>query len=119
MSLELHGTKGAVKWSLERMNELQLQWRRDDDPAQDGYLTLLSGPAHPFHGHFNPAWGLALGYDDLKVIEAHEFLSSIASGKQGAPGFGEALAVARVQQAIIRSWQSQGWEAVQGERGTA
>lgn len=113
MSFELHGTRGAVKWNMERMNELQLQWRNDDNPAEEGYTTLLSGPAHPYHRHFNPAWGLNLGYDDLKVIEAYNFLHSVATGQQGEPGFDEALAVARVQQAIIRSWESGRWEAVE------
>lgn len=112
MSFEIHGTKGAIKWNMERMNELQLQWRNDTNPAEDGYLTLLSGPAHPYHRHFNPAWGLNLGYDDLKVIEAYNFLKSIATGQQGEPGFAEAMAVANVQQAIVRSWKSQRWEAV-------
>jgi predicted dehydrogenase len=117
MSFELHGTRGAIRWGMERMNELQVQWRNDGEPAQDGYTTLLSGPAHPYHRQFNPGWGLNLGYDDLKVIEAHEFLSSIAAGRQGEPGFEEARAVAEVQQAILRSWQSGRWEAVERERG--
>jgi len=93
----------------------QLQFRRDDDPAQDGYTTVLSSPAHPYHRHFNPGPGISLGYDDLKVNEAYEFLSSIASGKQGEPGFREAAAVARVQQAVIRSWESKRWEPVEKE----
>lgn len=114
LSFEIYGTRGAVKWSMERMNELQLQWRNDENPAEDGYLTLLSGPAHPYHRHFNPAWGLNLGYDDLKVIEAYHFLSSVARGTQSEPGFREAAAVARVQQAILRSWESRGWEEVEG-----
>ena len=67
MSFEVHGTRGAIKWNMERMNELQLQWRNDADPAEDGYTTLLSGPAHPYHRHFNPGPGINLGYDDLKV----------------------------------------------------
>jgi len=113
MSFEIHGTKGAIKWNMERMNELQLQWRNDVNPAEDGYTTLLSGPAHPYHRHFNPAWGLNLGYDDLKVIEAYTFLHSVVTGQQGEPGFAEALAVANVQQAIIRSWESQRWEAIE------
>lgn len=112
LSFEIHGTKGAMKWNMERMNELQLQWRNDDNPAEDGYTTLLSGPAHPYHAHFNPAWGLNLGYDDLKVIEAYNFLHSVAIGKQGEPGFAEAEAVAHVQQAILRSWKSGRWESV-------
>ena len=113
MSFEIHGTKGAIKWNMERMNELQVQWRNDANPAEDGYTTLLSGPAHPYHRHFNPAWGLNLGYDDLKVIEAYNFLHSVVSGRQGEPGFAEALNVARVQQAIARSWESERWEAVE------
>ena len=112
MSFEVHGTKGAIKWNMERMNELQLQYRNDDNPAEDAYLTLQSGPAHPFHKNFNPAWALNLGYDDLKVIEAHNFLESIASGRQGEPGFLEAHNVAKVQQAIQRSWESGSWESV-------
>lgn len=114
MSFEIHGTRGAIKWNMERMNELQLQWRNNENPAQDGYTTLLSGPAHPYHQHFNPGWGVNLGYDDLKVIEAYHFLDSVVSGQQGAPGFAEAVEVARVQQAIIRSWESERWEAVEG-----
>jgi predicted dehydrogenase len=115
MSFEIHGTKGAIKWNMERMNEMQLQWRNDANPAEDGYITLLSGPAHPYHRHFNPAWGLNLGYDDLKVIEAYNFLHSVVTGKQGEPGFAEALAVARVQQAIMRSWESELWEGVESQ----
>ncbi|GIV75795.1 MAG: oxidoreductase [Litorilinea sp.] len=112
MSFEIHGTKGAIKWNMERMNELAVQWRNDANPAEDGYLTLLSGPAHPYHRHFNPAWGLNLGYDDLKVIEAYNFLRSIVEGRQSEPGFAEAASVARVQQAIIQSWNSGRWEPV-------
>ena len=113
MSFEIHGTKGAMKWNMERMNELQLQWRNDENPAEDGYTTLLSGPAHPYHAHFNPAWGLNLSYDDLKVIEAYTFLHSVVIGKQGEPGFAEAEAVAHVQQVMMRSWESERWESVE------
>lgn len=112
MSFEIHGTQGAIKWNFERMNELQLQWRDNANPAEDGFRTILSAPAHPDHQRFNPGSGVGLGYDDLKVIEVYQFLRSIISGRQGEPGFAEALAVANVQQAIMRSWQSETWEAV-------
>ena len=113
MSFEIHGTKGVIKWNMERMNELQLQWRNGENPAEDGYLTLLSGPAHPFHRHFNPAPGAGLGYDDLKVIETYNFLQSVVSGEQGEPGFEDAQAVAYVQQAMMRSWENGRWETVE------
>lgn len=113
MAFEIHGTEGAVKWSFEHMNELQVQFRNAEKPAEDGYTTLLSGPAHPYHRHFNPGWGVGLGYDDLKVIEAYNFLKSVASGEPGQPSFAEALAVANVQLAMLRSWQSERWETVE------
>ena len=110
-AFELNGTKGALKWNFEQMNELQVQFRSEDD-AEDGFTTILSGPAHPFHAYFNPGPGIGLGYDDLKTIEAHQFLKSVAEGKQGQPGFEEALAVANVQTAVQRSWDSGRWEKV-------
>lgn len=113
MSFEVHGTQGAIKWNFEQMNELQLQWRNDANSAEDGYLTLLSGPAHPYHGHFNPAWAAGLGYDDLKTIEAYNFLNSVFTATQGEPGFAEAEAVAKVQLAMLRSWESGRWESVE------
>ena len=112
MSFEIHGTEGAIKWNMERMNELQLQWRNHENTSEEGYKTLLSGPAHPFHQHFNPGWGVNLSYDDLKVIEAHNFLQSVANGVQGEPGFKEALDVAHVQHTIMTSWESGRWEQV-------
>ena len=112
MSFEVHGTRGAIKWNFERMNELQVQRRRDDNPADEGYTTVLTGPWHPHHADFNPAPGMALSYDDLKVIEAFEFLRGVATGVQGEPGFAAAAAVARAQQAIIASWASERWEKI-------
>jgi len=113
MSFEVYGTKGAIKWNMERMNEIDVQYRDDENPAEDGYKTLISGPAHPFHGAFNPAWGLNLGYEDTKIIEAREFLCSVNDGVQREPSMEAARAVALVQQAVIRSWQSQAWEKVE------
>ena len=112
LAFEVHGTKGALAWSFERMNELRY-FRRDAGlPTETGWTIELSGPAHPFHRAFNPGWATGLGFDDLKVIEAGQFLQAVASGVQGPPSFEDAASVARVQQAIAASWDSRGWETV-------
>ncbi|HET7704148.1 MAG TPA: Gfo/Idh/MocA family oxidoreductase [Candidatus Limnocylindrales bacterium] len=112
LAFEVHGTRGALAWTFERMNELRVFRRADANPADEGWTTELSGPAHPRHRAFNPGWGVGLGFDDLKVIEAAEFLTAIAAGQPAAPSFEDAAAVARVQQAIAASWDSSGWETV-------
>jgi len=109
MAFEVHGTHGAIGWDFERMNELQVYRFREDAP-REGYTRILSGPEHPMHARFNPGPGNGLGYEDLKTIEAYQFLRSIAERKQGQPGFAEARAVAEVQAAIAGSWKSGRWE---------
>jgi predicted dehydrogenase len=115
MSFEVFGTKGALKWNMEKMNELHFQRRNSLNPAEDGYTELLSGPAHPFHKNFNPAWGCAIGYDDTKIIECYHFLKSVVDGVQGKPGMKEAYDMAVVENAIIQSWKSEKWEPVSYE----
>jgi predicted dehydrogenase len=114
-TFELNGTAGAVKWNFEKMNELELQ-RRNENEAEDGFTNILGGPAHPYHGRFNPGPGIGIGYEDLKVIEAYEWLKSVVDGQPGHPNFEDALAVASVQAAVERSWDSERWEAVESIR---
>ena len=111
MSFEVNGSAGAAKWNFERMNELEL-YLPDADGLHEGYTTLLSSPDYPYHGRFNPGDGIGLGYEDLKVLEAHNFLMSIAEGVQRAPSFADALRLAEVQAAMTRSWESGAWEDV-------
>ena len=111
MAFEVHGSRGALRWDFESMNELELSLVGEDG-SREGYTKILSGPDHPAHQNFNPGPALSLGYDDLKTIEACRFLESIAAGVQAEPGFPEALAVAEVQAALERSWASQRWEEV-------
>jgi predicted dehydrogenase len=102
---EINGTKGAVAWDFERMNELEVY--RDG-----GNARVLMGPSHPDFARFQPGQGIPMGYDDLKVIEAYRFLQSVADGEQREPGAREMAAAARVIDAIARSCESGRWETV-------
>ena len=46
-----------------------------------GYKTVYSGDRFPYHGHFVPGDANLIGYEDLKVIEEFEYLSSVANGR--------------------------------------
>lgn len=110
MAFELNGSRGAAAWSLETMNELQL-YLPEESPA-DGYVHVLAGDSFPHHGSIVPGGGNPIGYEDLKLIEALEFLKSVVEGKQGSVGFSTALAAAEVEAAMARSWESGTWENV-------
>ena len=107
MGFDLHASRGAARWSLEDLNRMDL-YLPEESPA-DGYVRVLAGDAFPHHGRFVPGTGNPIGWEDLKVIEALEFLKSMRDGRPHAPGFGDALAVADVQAAMVRSWETGGW----------
>jgi predicted dehydrogenase len=112
LAFEINATNGAVKWNYERMNELQL-YLPDGTAEHDGTVLINAGPEHPLFSSFYPGPANSMSYEDLKTIEAFQFLKSVAAGKQAEPGFAEALRVAEVQDAISRSWASDRWETVQ------
>ena len=117
MAFDIHGRGGAARWNLEDMNRLDLCLL--DDPTHQGYRRILAGDRFGAHGAFVPGTGNPIGFEDLKTIEALQFLRSVAGGVQGVPGMAEARAVAEVQTAMIRSWASNAWEDVGADDAAA
>ena len=109
-AFEVYGTKGALAWNLEKMNELQY-YRLTEDPSS-GYTTIYGGDRFPFHGAFAPGQANAIGLEDLMAIEDYSFLEALATGGDFSPSFREAVNVVSVQQALINSWDSRSWEKV-------
>lgn len=109
-AFEIYGTKGALAWNLEELNELRL-YRLGED-ANTGFTTIFGGDRFPFHGAFVPGQANAIGFEDLVAIEDYSFLQSMATGTTYSPGFREAVDIVSVQQALIDSWESRTWERV-------
>jgi len=110
MAFEMNGSRGAASWDHEKLNQLQL-FLPEEQPT-DGYIEVLAGDAYPHHGSFVPGGGNSIGYEDMKTIEALEYVKAVAAGLSSEPDFGDALANASVAAAMIRSWESEKWEEV-------
>ncbi|HZQ64147.1 MAG TPA: Gfo/Idh/MocA family oxidoreductase [Gaiellaceae bacterium] len=110
MAFDVYGTKGALSWNLERLNELRL-YLAGDEP-HTGYTTVFGGDRFPYHGNFAPGSANGIGFEDLVAIEDYEFLNAVARGEPYEPGFDDALAFVAVQAALVRSWESRAWETV-------
>jgi predicted dehydrogenase len=117
MAFDVYGTKGALSWNLERLNELELYLAADE--PHTGYTTVFGGDRFPYHGNFVPGRANGIGFEDLIAIEDYEFLEAIARGEQFRPGFEEALDYVAFQAALVRSWESGAWEAVVPVAGVA
>ncbi|MFJ6124140.1 Gfo/Idh/MocA family protein [Streptomyces griseoviridis] len=108
---EVHGTEGSVSWDFRRMNELAVSVGTDyqDQPVS----TVYVGPADGEFGAFQPGAANAMGYDDLKVIEAYRFLRSIAEKRSVGASLPDAVRSAAVVDAMIRSAAAGAWVTVE------
>ncbi|WP_245645379.1 Gfo/Idh/MocA family protein [Pseudonocardia acaciae] len=104
---EIHGTEGALSWDFRRMNELgtSLGSAYQDQPVS----TVYVGPGDGEYAAFQPGAANAMGYDDLKVIEACHFLRSIASGTSHGATLEDAVRTAEVLDSMARSARTGTW----------
>ncbi|MFJ7332919.1 Gfo/Idh/MocA family protein [Streptomyces sp. NPDC101110] len=109
---EVHGTKGAVFWDFRRMNELGVS--RGTTYQDQSVTTVYVGPGHGEFAAFQPGAANAMGYDDLKVVEAYRFLRSIAEGTPHGATLTDAVHSAAALDAMARSAQSGSWAEVTG-----
>ncbi|MCD7443421.1 Gfo/Idh/MocA family oxidoreductase [Streptomyces lincolnensis] len=107
---EVHGTKGAVFWDFRRMNELGVS--RGDRYQDQPVSTVYVGPGDGEFGAFQPGAANAMGYDDLKVVEAYRFLRSVAEGTPHGATLADAVHSAVVLEAMARSAESGAWVTV-------
>ncbi|MEU0253707.1 Gfo/Idh/MocA family oxidoreductase [Streptomyces sp. NPDC006184] len=109
---EVHGTRGAVFWDFRRMSELGVS--RGTTYQDQPVSTVYVGPGDGEFAAFQPGAGNAMGYDDLKVIEAHRFVRSIAEGTPYGATLADAVHSATVLDAMTRSARLGSWVDVDG-----
>ena len=105
--IEVHGDRGALAWDFRRMGELRICLAAEVTDA--GYVTHLAAPGDGDLGAFQPGSGIAMSYDDLKVVEVHRLLRSIASGTPEGATIVDALHAARLVDAMAESARERRW----------
>lgn len=106
-TIEVDGTDGAIRFNLERLNELEVL-----DADDRGFETVLvTEPEDPYVDHWWPP-GHVVGWEHTHVHENYEFLSSIAEGRPHAPDFEAGLAVQRLLDAVQRSDKRGEWVTI-------
>src|SRR5271154_4044466 len=81
LQLQAFGSRGAIVFDQERFNEVGVYVAEGPEELQ-GVRQGLMGPAHPPYERFIVAPGHQMGFNDLKIVEAHELLNRI----HGEPG---------------------------------
>jgi predicted dehydrogenase len=105
--VEVRGTTGSVAWDFRRMGELAVC--TGSDYLNQPMRTVFVGPGHGDYGRFQPGAGIAMSYDDLKVVEAARFVQSIATGTPAGATVADAVRSAQLLDAIETSARTGAW----------
>lgn len=106
--IEIEGSRGALRFDLERLNELQF-YSAEDPSHIRGFRTILVTEAeHPFLTHWWPP-GHGLGWEHAHVHLIAAFLNDIATGAATTPTFEDGVACQRVLDAVERSAEERRW----------
>jgi len=109
---EIHGTKGHIRFDQEDQNALWL-YTTEGPEAERGFRKILTGPAHPDYLPFCQGPGHGTGYQDQIIIEAKDFLVSIAENRTIWPSFEEGMEVNRIVTAALDSSAKKVWVTVE------
>lgn len=115
-SIEINGSKGSIKWNIERLNEIQL-YLKDDPQGRQGWRTVLVGEgSHPYISAYWPA-GHIIGWEHSFIHEVYEFLEAIANDTAIAPSFVDGVKCQAVLEAVEQSVKEKTWIPVEQVNG--
>ena len=108
---EIHGSKGALRFSLEDLNRLEVFDRSDDVAIRGSHNVLVTGPGHPYSTHFWPP-GHIVGYEHTFIATLADFLDCLAKNQPFHPNFDDAADVQLLLEAVETSAQTGAWAQV-------
>jgi predicted dehydrogenase len=111
LRIEVSGSKGALSFDLERLNELEYYDATLPETEQGFRRILVTEPGHPYVGPWWPT-GHMLGYEHGFSHQVVDFVGAIVEGTEPRPSFADGLHVQRVLDAVERSSAADGrWQA--------
>jgi predicted dehydrogenase len=102
LRIELSGSRGAIAFDLERMNELEF-YDATAPAGEQGFTRIIATePEHPYMANWWPT-GHAIGYEHAFSHEVVDFVTAVAAGSDPEPSFADGLHIQRVLEAVERS----------------
>lgn len=104
-TFEIYGSKGSIRFDLERMNELEY-FNREDPADLQGFRTIMVTEAtHPYLSHWWPP-GHIIGYEHAFVHAVADFITAVEEGTSIHPNFEDGVEIMSVLEAALQSAES-------------
>lgn len=110
-AFEINGSKGSMRFNLERMNELE--YLSSDDGDEEGFKTILvTNPTHPYMSAWWPP-GHTIGWEHSHTNQVYHLLDCIANDKMPEPNLYDGLKNQAVLEAMSLSAEDSQWHGVE------
>lgn len=112
LSFEVNGSRGSIRWDLERLGELEVYFA-DDRADVQGFRTVsvTQGGEHPYMDRWWPP-GHIIGWEHTFVHQLYEFVKAIAEDGATSPDFRDGMRCQNVIDAIDEAHRAQRWVEV-------
>ena len=112
LGFDLVGRDGAIRFSWERANEIDVFTR---ESRSGGFERVLIGPEQPAVGNIVAVAGQGLGYRDSFTIGLGRFVAAISQGETSVqPSFADGLRACQFVEAALASAQARTWVDLAG-----
>ncbi|VXC36271.1 Predicted dehydrogenase [Arthrobacter sp. 9AX] len=102
LQIEVYGDKGALRFDLENLNELQFLDATAPAREQGFRRIVVTEPGHPYLDAWWPQ-GHIIGWEHTFTHEVRDLLLAIDGGTQPSPSFEDGLEVQRILAAVEES----------------
>jgi predicted dehydrogenase len=110
-TFEINGSKGSLRFNLERLNELEFLDLTQPSTEQGFRDLMITDGAHPYMAAWWPA-GHIIGWEHTFTHEVRDLMAAIAGKTEVHPDFLDGLRVQQVLDAVERAANSRRWERV-------
>ena len=108
LKFELFGSKGSLKFELERLNELQFYSTMDETGDQGFRTILVTENVHPFINAWWPP-GHIIGWEHTFIHEIKQFIDAIAQKTDASPSFFDGWKTQQVMDAVVIAAKEKRW----------
>lgn len=108
---EINGSKGSIRFNVERMNELEY-FNREDPGDRQGFRSItVTEASHPWMSAWWPP-AHCIGWGQTFTHQVYELMNGLAEGRSPHPTFEDGLKCQIVLDAVTKSATSHQWVKV-------
>ena len=111
LRFEVNGSKGTLRFDLERLNELDVYFAEPDKTTQGFRTIVVTEPQHTYMDHWWPQ-GHTIGWEHSFIHQYYEFIRAIVDDTDVKPDFYDGLVNMRVVDAVERAAKEKIWVTI-------